>query len=102
MKFIFRSDEIIKIPGKTSFDQLSLKEIGLMIDADSSISPNGNEFFSSSALDEFLHNAALQRPELKAIQTRILDNVYLDVDGKKTKKINTDFLKCLSAELKTG
>lgn len=99
MKF-FQSGDIIKIPGKTSFDDLSLKEIGLMIDADSSLSPEGNDFFSSSALDEFLHSAILKRADLKAIQKKVLDNIYLGVAGSKVKKINTEYLQKLSAELR--
>ena len=46
---------IIKIENKT-FEDLTLAEIALMIDADTSISPHGNDYFSSSALDIFLHN----------------------------------------------
>jgi hypothetical protein len=100
MKFIFRSKDIIKIPGKKSFDDLSLQDVGLMIEADSSLSPGGNAFFSSSALDEFLHNAVLERPDLKSIQEEILNNIYLDVEGSRVKVINTEYLKCLSKELK--
>lgn len=101
MKFIFRSGDIIKIPGKTSFEDLSLKEVGLMIDADSSLSPDGNEFFSSSALDEFLHNSILERSDLKAIREKILNNIYLDIEGSKRKKINIKYLRWLARELKT-
>jgi hypothetical protein len=35
---------MIKIPGKT-FDDLSLGDVGVMIETDSSISPRGNEYF---------------------------------------------------------
>jgi hypothetical protein len=99
VKFVFKSEDIIKIPGKT-FEDLSIGEVGLMIDADSSLSPNGNDAFSSSALDVFLHNTVLKRPDLRALQKEILNNIYLDIPGERHKKINTEYLKRLSAELK--
>jgi len=101
MKFVFQSGDIIKIPGK-GFEDLSLKEVGLMIGADSSLSPNGNEYFSSSALDVFLHNTVLKRSDLKALQKEILDNIYLDIPGEKNKKINTEYLRQLSIDLIEG
>lgn len=91
--------KIIKIPNK-SFDDLTLKEVALMIEADSSISPNGNQYFASCALDEFLHNASLERDDLKDMRERILQNIYIEVPGSKNKKINTRFLKELSEKLK--
>ena len=71
-----------------------------MIEADSSLSPKGNDYFSSSALDVFLHNITLERADLRAIQKNILENVYLDVPGETHKKINTDYLKQLAISLK--
>ncbi len=99
MKFFSKSGDIIKIPGKISFDDLSLKEISLMIEADSSISPDGNDFFSSNALDEFLHNTSLSRSDLKAIQQDILANIYISIEGSKNKKINIKYLLDLSKKL---
>jgi len=40
--------DVIKIPGKT-FEDLSFEEVALMIEADSSLSPNGNDYFASCA-----------------------------------------------------
>lgn len=100
MKFIFKAHKVIKIPNK-GFDDLSAKEVGLMIEADSSISPGGNDFFASCALDEFLHNAELIRPDLKKIQNEILENIYIDVHGTINKKINTEFLKEMARKLKS-
>ena len=99
MKFCFKSDDIIKIPGKAHFDDLSLKEVALMIEADSSICQEGNDCFSSNALDEFLHNTSLSRSDLKAIQQDILANIYVDVEGSKNKKINIEYLLDLSKKL---
>lgn len=98
MKFLFQSHKVIKIPGK-SFEDLTLGEVTLMIDADSSLSPNGNEYFSSCALDEFLHNTELERSDLRELQAEILENIYIDVDGSRNKKINTSYLKKLSSSL---
>ncbi|KAF0810945.1 hypothetical protein A167_00432 [Alcanivorax sp. S71-1-4] len=99
MKFLFQSHKVIKIPGK-SFEDLTLREVALMIDTDSSLSPNGNEHFSSCALDEFLHNTELERSDLRQLQEEILKNIYIDVDGSKNEKINTSYLKKLSSSLK--
>ncbi len=88
----FKAIKVIKIPGK-SFTDLSLEEVSLMIEADSSLSKGGNESFSSCALDEFLHCANLEgREDLKEIRNEILSNIYLDISGNKNKKINTEFL----------
>ncbi len=99
MRFMFRSHNVIKIPGK-SFEELTLEEVALMIEADSSISPNGNEYFSSCALDEFLHNTNLIRNDLLELQRDILNNIYLDVEGSSEKKINTEYLLGLSKRLR--
>ena len=90
---------IIKIDGK-KFNDLSLGEVGLMIDADSSFCEDGNEFFASCALDEFLYGANLKRADLIEIRERILNNIYIDISGSSQKKINANYLRWLSAELK--
>jgi len=64
-----------------------------MIEADSSLSDDGNESFASCALDEFLHGAILNdRPDLQKIRSEILENIYLDIPNSKNKKINTEYL----------
>ena len=84
--------EVIKIPGK-SFRDLSPVEIALMIEADSSLAKEGNSYFDSCALDEFLHCADLKgNEELQRIRKDILDKIYLDEPGSKNKKVNTEFL----------
>lgn len=93
--------EVIKIPDKT-FNDLSLYEVSLMIDADSTISPSGNEFFASCALDEFLHFTELTSNNLKIIRNDILKNLYIDIKDSKIKKINIEYLKILSIKLKTA
>ncbi len=85
-------ERIIKIPGK-SFTDLSVNEVAHMIEADSSISANGNEYFSGCALDEFIHCARLDgRPDLEKIRSDILNNIYIDVQGSREKKINVEYL----------
>lgn len=99
MKFILKSYKLIKIPGKNSFEELTIPEVGLMIEADSSLSKNGNEYFSSRALDEFLHGIDLKRSDLIEVRERILREIYIDNPPSKIKKINTEFLKKISREL---
>ena len=96
---IIKGEEIIKVQGKSKFDELSLSEVGLMIDADSSISKDGNEFFASCAFDEFLHGATIDREDLLEIREHILNNIYLDQDGSSEKQINVEFLKTFSRDL---
>ncbi len=100
MNLDIKITKTIKIPSKSSFEDLTIEEIGLMIEADSSISKNGNESFSSSALDDFLHNTVLKRTELAELQSSILENIYIDVPGSNSKEINVKYLKALAAKLK--
>ena len=73
-------EKIIKIPNKESFEDLALYEFGLMIEADSSLSKDGNSSFASCAPDEFLHSRNFSdSPELQRIQSCILENIYLDI-----------------------
>lgn len=101
MKFLFNMHDVIKIPGKT-FEDLSVKELALMIEADSSISPEGNEYFASCALDEFLHNTKLERKDLRKLQEEILRYIYIDIEGSREKKINTEYLILLASKLRVS
>ena len=93
-------EKIIKIPGK-SFRDLSKEEVALMIEADSSLTKDGNEYFASCALDEFLHSSNLEKnEELQKIKTEILQQIYLDIPGNKHKRINTEFLKQYAKDLR--
>ena len=93
--------KIIRIPGKESFEDLSLYEIGLMIESDSSLSKDGNSNFASCTLDEFLHFGNFDNsPKLKKIQSYILENIFLDIPSYKNKQINSEFLKKYAMELK--
>ena len=99
---MFKGRSIIKIDGK-SFGDLSIDEVAAMIDADSSLSPDGNEYFDSCALDEFLHCADLDgRPDLEKIRVEILENIYLDFEGSRAREINTDFLTSFSERLRSA
>lgn len=95
---MFTVKRLIKIPNK-NFDDLNAREVASMIEADSAISPQGNEEFASSALDDFLYNASLSRPELLEIRRTILANIYLPVDGRGS-MVNKDFLTLLASRLK--
>lgn len=99
MKFMFQMHEVIKIPGKT-FEDLSLEEVALMIEADSSLSPNGNDYFASCALDEFLHNTELKRKDLRKLQEEILKHIYVELPGLVEKKTNTDYLMAIVSRLR--
>jgi len=101
MKFMFHMHDVIKIPGKT-FEDLSLEEVALMIEADSSISPNGNNYFASCALDEFLHNTKLKRKDLRKLQEEILKHIYIELPGLDRKKINTDYLMAMVSRLRAA
>ena len=86
--------KIIKIPGKSSFRDLTVAEVAKMIEADSSLQSGGSEYFDSCALDEFLHCGSLSgRPDLQEIRDHIARNIYIDVPGREAKEINVEFLK---------
>lgn len=93
--------KIIRIPGK-SFEDLDAEEVALMIEADSALSPDGNPYFSSRALDEFIHFADLQRSDLKQLRNLIIENIYVDIPGRKEKKIDTAFLIELAERVRRG
>ena len=94
-------ERIIRIP-KKSFGDLTWEEVALMIEADSSVSPSGNKYFSSCALDEFLTINYLERKDLQYLQKYISDNIYKDENNSRTKKVNSSFLKALAKDIKEG
>jgi|GEM_PF-1950145 len=91
--------KIIRIPNK-GFDDLSAAEVASMIEADSALSPEGNSEFGSCALDEFLHNATLSRPELLEIRRLILKGMYVPVAGSRHLEVNKEHLLCVAAHLR--
>lgn len=99
MILYFRLHKIIKVPRK-SFDDLSLREVALMIEANSSISPDGNEYFAACALDDFLHEVELKREDLNFIKDIILKSIYIDMDGSKNKKVDSEFLLLFASKFK--
>ena len=95
-----KPQKIIKISDK-SFADLTIAEVALMIEADFSLSSNGNEYFAGCALDEFLHCSDLEgRPDLQQIRKDIFSNIYLEIPGSKSKKINTKFLVTYASDLR--
>lgn len=94
-----RFRRIIRIPGKT-FNDLSLAEVASMIEADSSMSPEGNEQFDSSALDVFLHNANLSRCDLLTVREELLAMIYVSIPGSDCREVDVEFLRHYSARLR--
>jgi hypothetical protein len=92
---------VIRIRGKT-FDDLNTEEVALMIEADSSLTRDGNESFAACALDEFLYSKQVTRPDLLALRERILANIYIERPGTAIKEINRGFLARVAAELRSG
>jgi hypothetical protein len=88
--------KIIKIPGKSNFDELSIHEVGLLID---SFFCDGNEEFDALAFNEFLH-AKLRNERLKRIQRDLNENAFIDSDDDEWPKINENYLRQLARTLK--
>jgi len=69
---------IIKIKGKTNFDQLTKAEVALMIEA---FLNGGNKSFDKLALNEFLHEK-ISCPALLDIQIELQKNTFIkNTDG---------------------
>ncbi|HEY9256288.1 MAG TPA: hypothetical protein VIP30_17350 [Stenotrophomonas sp.] len=83
-------------------NDLSAAEVASMIEADSALSPEGNSEFGSCALDEFLHNATLSRPELLEIRRLILEGMYVPVAGSDHLEVNKEHLLRAAAHLRQG
>jgi len=90
--------EAIRIPGR-DFDDLNAHEVCRMIEADSSMSPEGNESFDPSALDIFLYNARLTHPRLMAVREEILRGIYKAAPGTRVLAVDTDFLKEVASRI---
>jgi len=88
--------KLIKIPGKSSFDQLEQDEIALMIEA---FLEDGNESFDPLAFNDFLH-ADLQSEKLREIQRDLNANAFLDSSGDDWPRVNRPYLEGLVARLK--
>mgnify|MGYP000878662199 CR=1 FL=1 len=90
--------KIIKIPGKSEFDQLTWEEFGLMIDA---FLDGENDAFVSEALSEFTA-WGVRNPVLRDLRRHIIDNMLLPADGDAIPPVNEKWLRALSAKLKAG
>jgi len=89
---------LIKIDGKEHFNDLTLPEVGLMIDA---FLDDGDEYFDPLAFNDFLH-AELSDETLKSIQTELNAKAFIPQKGDKWSEIDKGFLSALSAKLKDG
>ena len=88
--------KLIKIEGKSDFNELTPVEVSLMIDA---FLGDGNQYFDPLAFNDFLH-AKLSNENLKPIQRNLNDNAFVQKSGNKWPDINTAFLLELSKKLK--
>ncbi|WP_395645178.1 hypothetical protein [Terricaulis sp.] len=89
---------IIKIAGKSRFDQLTPEEFGVMIDA---FLDGGNEAFDGTALSEFIGTPS-REPRLRALQIEIVDNMLLPSEAEGIPPVNEPWLRALSRLLKAG
>ena len=88
--------KLIKIPGKTSFDQLTKPEVGLMIEA---FLQEGNEYFDPLAFNDFLH-ASLLNEQLKQLQEELNRCAFLPSGGDDWPRVDYDYLKRLVEDLR--
>jgi hypothetical protein len=96
---IFRAigfTKIIKIEGKSRFDQLTKREVGVLID---SFLEGGNEYFDKIAFNEFLH-ADLGSSDLVNIQEALNRNTFVPSKLRRSPDINMEYLISLSKMLK--
>jgi len=88
--------ELIRIPGKSSYDQLTKSEVAMMIDA---FLGEGNEFFDPLAFNDFLH-AELKNDDLKQLQEELNSKAFGPTEGNEWPPVNRDYLVQLMSELK--
>lgn len=88
--------ELIKIPGKTSYDQLTNPEVAMMIDA---FLTEGNEFFDPLAFNDFLHTQ-LKNSDLKQLQEDMSSKAFGPTEGNEWPPINRHYLEQLIHELR--
>ena len=94
---VFKPKPYIKIENK-SFDDLSSEELAYMILADSSLTKDGNEYFDSMALDEFLTIEIVKNKDLLELKDFINNNLYIETESD-IKDIDRAFLRKLASNL---
>ncbi len=89
--------KIIKLAGKSSWDELTWHEFALMIDAHLG---GPNAAFEDDALSEFLC-MPVRMPQIEALQIDLRQNAYLPTDHGVVPDVNVEYLRALSARLKS-
>lgn len=87
--------ELIRIPGKSNYDQLTKAEVAMMIDA---FLGDGNEFFDPLAFNDFLH-VELKNDDLKQIQEDINSKAFWPAKGDEWPAVNRNYLLQIMSEL---
>jgi hypothetical protein len=87
---------LIKIEGKNDFDQLTLPEVGVMIDA---FLDGSNDYFDALAFNDFLH-AHIKNPELKQIQIALNEHAFLPARKGVIPEVNIAYLRATSGTLR--
>lgn len=89
---------LIKIEGKSSFDELGPEEFGELID---SFLCGGNESFDKIAFNEFLH-WKVTSPLALHLQKVLSEHSFLPPKDMEYPPINEPYLRQLSSQLKSG
>lgn len=87
---------------KRAFDDLNRGEVVRMLEADSALSPDGNESFSGCALDEFLYSTTVHRADLLSLRDYLLSGIYRAESPETAREVDTEFLRRVIEEVKRG
>lgn len=90
--------QIIKIDGVKDFDELSPRQVGMMIDA---YLVQGNDDFDEIAMSEFL-NWELSDPDLLLLQAELRANAFVEHPDHSWPKSNDAYLRALRHRLLAG
>lgn len=90
--------KLIKIPGKSDFNDLTGAEVAAMIDA---FLDGTNDQFDELAFNDFLHTR-LKNDELLWLQRELNKNAFIPRAGETMPEINVQYLRTLSKRLKEG
>jgi hypothetical protein len=89
--------KVIKLAGRRSWDELTWHEFALMIDAQLD---GPNAAFDEDGLSEFLC-MPVRMPQIEALQIDLRRNAYLPADYGLVPDVSVDYLRALSAQLKS-
>jgi hypothetical protein len=95
---VFGFHKLIKISGKSKFDQLTWPEFGELID---SFFDGGNASFDAIAFNEFLH-WNVKDSEITRLQRELNEHAFVKRAYGAWPDVNEGWLRALSAQLKSG